>query len=165
MIDTTLQRMFAYSDWANAAVIAAATLDDERLDRPLEIGPRPGSLRRLLLHVLSGESIWLNRWKGQVDNAWPNELAKTPVTQIGDQLVAVAAGREQFFASLDANALERVQTYRDSKGSLFKANLRDMLIQGLVHAAHHRSQAVNAIRQVGGEPPELDYMGHVRMPA
>jgi hypothetical protein len=42
-----------------------------------------------------------------------------------------------------------VQNYRDSKGSLFKATLNDMLIQNVMHSTHHRAQIVNAIRRVG----------------
>ena len=163
MNDPTLWRLFEYSDWANTAVCeAAATLSDEQLDRPLEIGPKPGSLRRILLHILSGESVWLSRWKGNVENAWPNELVKTPVREIAQKLASIVDEQEAFLATLHEGAMECMQTYRDSKGSLFRATLRDMLLQGLIHSAHHRAQAANAIRQVGGEPPELDLMYHFR---
>lgn len=159
-------RLFAYSDWANSALIeAAATLTDAQLDQGLEIGPRPGSLRRILNHILAGEAVWLSRWQGNVENAWPNELLRTPVAEIGRHLETVAMNREVFFSTLGELHLREMRTYRDSKGTLYKALLRDMLLQGLVHSTHHRSQAVNAIRQVGGQPPELDFMYHARVAA
>lgn len=165
MKDLTLRRMFDYSDWANAAVVeAAGLLSDEVLDREIDIGPKPGSLRRILLHTLAGETVWLSRWKGNVENAWPNERLNAPVKEIAAAFEKVVEDREVFFSTLSELQLTAAQTYRDSKGSLFKATLRDMLIQGLVHSVHHRAQAVNALRRLGGKPPEVDYMGHIREP-
>lgn len=165
MKDPSLRRMFDYSDWANATVLASAgELSDEVLGRDIDIGPKPGSLRRILLHTLAGETVWLSRWKGNVENAWPNEKLETPVKEIARAFEQVVEDREVFFSTLSELQLTAAQTYRDSKGKLFKATLRDMLIQGLVHSAHHRAQAVNAIRRLGGTPPEVDYMAHVREP-
>lgn len=166
MTDPALIRLFAYSDWANATVLeAAGELSDEQLDRPLEIGPKPGSLRRIINHILAGEAVWLSRWQGNVENAWPNERLPTPVAEIAAHLEKVALNREVFFSTLGELHLGEMRTYRDSKGTLYKALLRDMLLQGLVHSTHHRSQAVNAIRQLGGQPPELDFMYHARVVA
>ena len=69
-----LVRLFEYSDWANAQVLsAAAGLSDEQLDRPLEIGPGPGTLRRVLMHTWAGEDMWLRRWQGEIEARWPAE--------------------------------------------------------------------------------------------
>jgi uncharacterized damage-inducible protein DinB len=57
-----------------------------------------------------------------------------------------------------------VQEYRDSRGSKFRATLADMITQGLVHSIHHRAQATNAIRRLGRNAPEMDYMVHIRQP-
>lgn len=166
MVDHTLRRLFSYSDWANSAVLEAALpLPAEKLDQPLDIGPTPGSLRRILLHTLAGETVWLSRWKGNIENTWPNELLKTPVDEIQRALNGLVIDREMFFRGITTTGLDTAQTYRDSKGTLFKATLRDMLLQGLIHSAHHRAQAVNAIRRVDGKAPEVDFMAHVRVPA
>ena len=87
MTDPALIRLFAYSDWANSTVLeVAGKMTDEQLDRPLEIGPKPGSLRRILNHILAGEAVWLSRWQGNVENTWPNELLRTPVVEIAAHL-------------------------------------------------------------------------------
>lgn len=162
----TLLRFFAYSDWANAAVLAAAaTLTDEQLDREIDIGPRPGSLRRILVHTFNGESTWLERWHNRSEPKWPSEAVKPTIAELSAEFARVARERETFLATLKPGALDVVQPYRDSKGNKFKATLGDMLIQGINHSIHHRAQAVNAIRRLGGPGVELDYMGHVRVPA
>jgi uncharacterized damage-inducible protein DinB len=155
-----IRRLFEYSDWSNARLIeGAAPVNDGDLDRPMDIGP--GTLRRTLLHIYSGESVWLARFKGE-SPSWPSESDLVKVKDLGDRLIASAKAREEFLQSLAPTDLDRVQTYRDSKGSLFKATLRDMLLQGILHSKHHQAQAVNILRRLGAAWPELDYMYRVR---
>jgi len=157
----TFHELFAYSDRCNRLVFAAAgELDDARLDQPIEISV--GTLRRLLHHLYTGESVWLQRWMGVVEARWPGECGQTPVGEIASMIARNAADRDAFVATLTEVKLDGVQTYRDSKGSLFRGTLRQMLIQGIVHSIHHRAQIVNAIRRLGGKPPELDFMMSVR---
>lgn len=161
-----LVRLFEYSDWANAQVLsAAAGLSDEQLDRPLEIGPGPGTLRRVLMHTWAGEDMWLRRWQGEIEAKWPAESERLSVAQLRDRFEATRARRGPFIAGLEDAAVARVQDYRDSRGSLFRATLADMLMQGILHSVHHRAQATNAIRRLGGAAPEMDYMMHFRQPA
>lgn len=159
----TIRVLIEYTDWSNDRLLAAAEpLDDARLDRELDIGP--GTLRRALLHILSGEQVWLRRWRGEAEAAWPDERERAPVAQVRTRLAANRNERDAFLDTLaGAHAdLGRVQPYRDSKGSLFRATLGDMLIQGVLHSKHHQAQAVNMIRRLDGEWPELDYMYRVR---
>ncbi len=160
-----IQGLFEYSDWANAQVLAAsAELSDEQLDRGLEIGPGAGSLRRVLTHTWAGEDTWLRRWRGEPETPWPNESESLPIPALRERFDRTRSDRCTFLASLGPDALARVQNYRDSRGSMFRATLRDMLLQGITHSIHHRAQATNAIRRLGGKPPEMDYMMHIRQP-
>lgn len=161
-----LRHLFAYGDWANDQLVGAgAPLSADQLDRPFDIGP--GSLRRTLLHILIGEEVWLARWQGEVERKWGGEREPVEPATIAARFTSLRAPRTAFLSGLRASDLDRVQTYRDSKGSLFTATLRDMLIQGHMHGTHHRAQAVNILRRLGlgTPPPELDYMMHVRTPA
>lgn len=160
----TIQVLLKYGDWANQRLISAAVeLPPDRLDHELDIGR--GNLRRTLLHILAGESVWLCRWKEETETPWPDESLRTDPREIGRRMTANALAREQFLASLQPAETNRRIVYRDSKGSLFSATLGDMMLQMCVHSIHHRSQAANIIRRVGGSPPELDYMMSVRVPA
>ncbi len=155
-----IRRLFDYTDWSNSKLIeGAAPVVEEALDRPMEIGP--GTLRRTLLHIHNGESVWLSRFKGE-SPPWPSESEHVTVKDVGARLSANAAARGQFLGSLSESDLGRVQTYRDSKGSMFRATLRDMLLQGILHSKHHQAQAVNILRRVGAAWPEVDYMYRVR---
>ncbi len=161
---TSIHALLTYSDRMNRLVFErAGQLDDAKLSQPIEIGP--GTLRRILVHIYNGEFAWLARWQGQIETKWPSETIAPLPTEIMTMLDEVFTRRQQFVSGLTAAHLDAIQPYRDSRGSVFKATLRDMILQGIVHSTHHRAQAVNAIRRLGGDAPEVDYMVSVRQPA
>lgn len=156
---TTIQEWLRYSDWANARLLGCAGgLSDEQLDRGFDMGL--GSLRRTLLHILAGESVWLQRWQGRAETKWPDESEKLNAPAMRGRFEACFEERRAFLGEVGTSDLARVVTYRDSKGALYKASLGDMLLQVCVHSQHHRAQAVNMLRHVGAAPikPGLDYI-------
>jgi len=163
MIDlATVRHILEHNDWANRRQIeCAAGLTTEALDRPISMGV--GSLRRTLLHIYNGEHVWLQRWKEQMP-AWPSETDAVSLPQLSERFEVHYRDRDGWLATPDAARLERIQQYRDSRGGLYRATLGDMIFQGLHHSIHHRAQAVNMLRQVGGEVPEVDFMVWARRP-
>ncbi len=160
----TLRTLMRYSDWANRQITTAADgLSHEQLDRPFDMGR--GSLRKTLLHILNGETVWLRRWQGQTETPWPSESESTAVAAIANRFTANAAERDAWLANIKPADVQQQIVYRDSKGSLFTASLGDMMIQMFTHSLHHRAQAINMLRRLGAAPPELDYMMWVRKPA
>jgi uncharacterized damage-inducible protein DinB len=165
MVDLkTLRRMLEYNDWADGRLLECARpLDATQLDQRFDIGP--GSLRRTLLHIHAGEDVWVKRCSGKVETPWPPEDRKMEVPAIEGEFRRTWAERDAFLKTITSESTSRLQTYRDSKGSLFKAALGDMLLQLCYHATHHRAQAVNILRRLGTQAPELDYMMRIREPA
>ncbi len=163
----TIRILIDHTDWSNDRLLdAAKPLSDEQLDRDMAIGP--GSLRRTLLHILSGECVWLRRWRGESETRWPDEGERVGVGTLRLRFDVNRRERDAFLDRLAAEQgrggtdLARVQPYRDSKGTMYRATLGDMLIQGVMHSKHHQAQAVNIVRRAGGDWPELDYMYRVR---
>jgi len=158
-----IRAMARYSDWANRQVIdAAGRIEDAKLDEPIEMGV--GSLRRTLIHLLAGESVWLARWKGETETPWLDESEPMSTSAIREKFAETWRPRDVFLAPLTDADLVGEQSYRDSKGGFYKASLGDMIIQALVHSIHHRAQAVNMIRRLSGAAPDVDYMYHMREP-
>ena len=162
MIDLlTVRTLLEYTDWSNHRLLeCAGPLTDEQLDRDMQIGP--GSLRKTMLHIYNGESVWLKRWRSEIEIKWPSEAEKVSITDLTRRFEGTIRERDMFLERVPAANLSRVQTYRDSKGSLFQASLGDMLIQGVMHSKHHQAQACNILRRLGAEWPELDYMYRIR---
>lgn len=162
MIDLSALKMFLrYSDWANEQLVrSAAGLPLAHLDHQLDIGR--GTLRRTLLHILAGETVWFRRWRGDRDVPWPDESEGATPGVIWDRFCKLFPERDLYLAGVRPDDFARAIVYRDSKGSLFSASLADMMVQMVAHSMHHRSQAVNILRRIGGTPLELDYMMWVR---
>lgn len=159
----SIRAFLAYNDWADGRILeASAGLADQALDRAFDMGM--GTLRRTLIHIWAGESVWLARWMGKTETRWPDETERLAVAEIRKKFGSVWVERARFLASLQDGDLMREQVYRDSKGSLFRATLGNMLIQGVTHSLHHRAQAVNMLRHVGAGTVELDYMVWTRRP-
>lgn len=165
MIDLeSIHAFLRYNDWSNEQILRAAELlSDELLDRPFDMGR--GTLRRTLLHLHAGEHVWVQRWQGRTETPWPDEDEAASAKAIAERFPKTYSERSAFLDSLQNGELEREVTYRDSKGSLFHALLGDMVMQAIIHSIHHRSQAVNMIRRLGGSLVELDYMTWVRRAA
>lgn len=152
-----VRELFLYDDWANDRVLqAASSLTDEQLDRSIDMGC--GSLRRTLMHMLCAEQVWVQRWQGHGETPWPDEKERAAIPAMVDRFHKARDVRTAFLRDLRDDALGREIEYRDSFGGLFVAKLGDMILQLCNHSTHHRAQAVNMIRRVGGKPPELDYL-------
>jgi uncharacterized damage-inducible protein DinB len=153
---------FRYSEAMNEQLFSAAVkLTARQLDEPYEMGF--GSLRRTLEHIQHGETVWLARWQGDVECAWPAFEPGIAVDVLKARLSETVQKRDAWVRTLDNADFGKVHRYRDSKGGLFQASLRDMLRQGMFHSVHHRAQAVNMLRQLTGAGLEMDYMAHVRV--
>ncbi len=153
----TVRDLLRYNDWANTELLrTAASLSDAALDRTFEMGV--GSLRRTLIHVYNGEHVWLNRWQGRAETPWPGESEPIGVAALRDRFAAHVSARDAYLTTLRDSDLHTIVAYRDSRGSRFRAARGDMLFQAINHSIHHRAQAVNMVRNVGGGLVELDYM-------
>lgn len=160
----SIAELIRYGDAANALVMSSVMpLANEQLDRTLDLGM--GTPRKICQHLLAGEVTWLARISGQADAKWPAKPIPSSAQDMAVMFEEVAQQRRNFLGSVRDDDLGRVQKYRDSKGSVFQATLRQMLLQMIVHATHHRAQAVNAVRRVGGVAREVDYMAQVRVKA
>jgi uncharacterized damage-inducible protein DinB len=142
---------------------ASRTLSDAQLDQPLDIGM--GSVRRILRHVLAGEITWLERWRGVTEAVWAEASLPHDLPTLSARFDQTGHDLIHFIEALAPDRLAIEQPYRDSRGTLYRATLGQMILQGLLHSHHHRAQWVNALRRVGGPVVEVDYMYSVRQTA
>jgi uncharacterized damage-inducible protein DinB len=159
----TLRTLVRYSDHANNLVLRSAVgLSNDQLDRLFDMGV--GSLRKTLIHIVDGESVWLQRCQGNPEAKWPPQDEPRNVSAITEGLQKTYRERDAFLATVREDDMARAMVYRDSRGGLFETTLGDMLLQLCIHSMHHRAQAVNMLRRVEGSPPEVDYMVWMRRP-
>lgn len=157
----TIRALFEYNDWARDRLMAIAeTLDDDKLDRPFEMGP--GSLRKTLEHLFAAEWRWLRRWRGRPfgENEWPRGFAA--MAELWATWRETAQQRSDYLDTLADNDLDRRVCFTDPDGTTESLELRRMMLHVCTHGTHHRAQALNMLRHVGVEPPSL-YFGQMHV--
>jgi uncharacterized damage-inducible protein DinB len=147
------QALVEYNYWARDHVLAAVdALTDEQYASV--VTSSFASIRDTLVHVLSAESVWLSRWKGDAN----------PGVVSGAGLATCAALREvwqeqemktrAYFDSVTEESLAGVIEYRAFNGQPFATPLFQMLQHVVNHGSYHRGQVTTLLRQLGAAPPQ-----------
>lgn len=153
----TLREFFRFSDWARARVHAAAeSFADAQLDQPFEMGV--GTLRKTLAHIRDAEKWWLDNWTQGPGQLFPAADERSAVATLGAQFDETAAKRNAFLAKLSDADLNRVVKGTPRPNVVREFPLGVTLLQLCNHSTHHRAQALNMIRRLGGRPPTCDYL-------
>ena len=157
----SLRTYYAYADWARTQVhAAAATLSDEQLDRPFEMGM--GSLRTTLIHIREAEQWWWQNWTLGPGQAFPAADARLSIAELTRLFDATAAQRDDLLNRITDGELLRPVSASPRPGVTLTFPLGVTMLQLCHHGTHHRAHALNMLRHVGGEVSALDYVAMLR---
>lgn len=152
--------LYDYSSWANHRVLdACARLAQAQLTRNL--GSSYPSVRDTLTHIMLVEWLWLERWHGRSPSGPPPgefpDLASVRARwqEIENELL-------KFVRALSAPDLERVVTYRNTKGNPFSSPMWQMLQHLVNHGTYHRGQITTLLRQLAATPVATDLIAFYR---
>ncbi|MEW6249577.1 MAG: DinB family protein [Planctomycetota bacterium] len=152
---------YRYSDWARRRVYAAATpLADAPLDRPFEMGR--GTLRATLSHMRDAEHWWLQNWTCGPGQPFPTAAERVSVAGLTRLFDETVAQRSDLLAGLGAADLQKPVSAEPRPGLRLTFPLGVTMLQLCMHGTHHRAQALNMLRHVGGDVPGLDYVVMLR---
>jgi uncharacterized damage-inducible protein DinB len=143
--------MYEHLNWANERIL-------EGLQK---IEKENVQVRTLFSHILLTEHVWFTRLQ-EMDSSQIPILAEVSLEKC---TVLVRQNNENFTALLTNSSdtdLDRLITYRNSKGMGFKNSMRDILIHIALHAQYHRGQINQRLRLDGNEPVNTDYITFVR---
>jgi uncharacterized damage-inducible protein DinB len=154
------QELYAYNRWANARTLdAASAVPTEDLSREV-ISSFP-SVLATLAHIVSGEWVWLSRWRGESPRDWPSfDLSTLPAVRA--RFDEVDAGLETFVGGLRERDLERKVPYKTMEGTPYNQSLAHMLRHVVNHSSYHRGQVTTLLRQLGGVPVSTDLIRFYR---
>ncbi|MHB8652242.1 MAG: DinB family protein [Terriglobia bacterium] len=153
----SIQVLYDYNKWANARVLdAVSKLNSEQFTRDLENSFR--SVRETLVHTLSAEWIWLERWKGISPKSMLGAAELTDLEAIRTRWDKVESERAEFIRSLTPERLQAAISYVNTRGQAFAYPLWQMMVHVVNHSTYHRGQITTLIRQVGGKPVATDLL-------
>lgn len=153
----SIQALYDYNRWANARVLdAVSKLSAEQFTRDLENSFR--SVRETLVHILSAEWIWLERWNGTSPKSMLGAAELSGVDAICKRWDKVENERADFIRSLSEEKLATAISYVNTRGQTFAYPLWQMLVHVANHSTYHRGQITTLLRQVGAKPVGTDFL-------
>jgi uncharacterized damage-inducible protein DinB len=155
-----LRQLIRHMEWADAEVWRAVLAH--------EPAGRDGRLRDLLTHLHRTQRLFLLVWQKQsLDSTW----GKTDFATLSDlrtwaQTYYPDANR--FLDALDEPALKSdvtmpwVKSFEAQLGRTFSTpTLGETIFQVSSHSTYHRGQINARLRELGGEPPLVDYIAWI----
>jgi uncharacterized damage-inducible protein DinB len=157
-----IEFLYEYNRWANARLLDALSgLTAERLTKDLLSSHR--SVRDTLVHILSGEWIWLRRWQGTSPKALFDPADFPDVGSLKATWAEVERDQTDFIHNLTDESLEMVIAYINTKGEEWKYPLGQMMQHLVNHSSYHRGQVTTLLRQLGAEAVPLDFLIFIDM--
>lgn len=149
-----VQRYFGYNDWANGVLLGLAIpLEAAVIDRQFDMGL--GTIRKTLAHLYDAERWWLANWTSDT-TVYEHSPATIGLEDLREQSRDLARRRDAFIGALDEAAAQRIVVAAVGPMKI-SVPIIESLVQLCGHGTHHRTQAVNMLRQVGVKAPPLDY--------
>jgi uncharacterized damage-inducible protein DinB len=156
-----IDRLYSFNRWATARTLESVQpLSEEQLHRDLT-SSFP-SVFATLVHTLSADWIWLERWNGSSPTGWPEAERMKTLADLRGRWDLVEAGQGSFIATLDDAALGQRISYRNLKGDPFTDPLGDTLQHVVNHGTYHRGQIATMLRQLGAKPQGIDFISWSR---
>jgi uncharacterized damage-inducible protein DinB len=154
-----LRELTRHMEWADASMLRAL-----QAHAPAAEDAR---VRSLLMHLHGVQRWFLALWHSQ-------PLPATPASGAAD-LPALRGAVETYYRELeaalsafDAEALERpivtpgLESYEQKIGRRFdRPTLAETMLQVVMHSTYHRGQLAARLRELGGEPPLVDYIAWI----
>ena len=155
-----LRQLIRHMEWADADVWRAVLAH--------EPAQRDGRLRDLLGHLHRTQRLFLLVWQKQpLDATW----GKTDFSTAADLRTWARpyyGDVNRFLDELNESALQGevsmpwVKSYEAELGRTFSTpTLGETIFQVTSHSTYHRGQANARLREVGGEPPLVDYIAWI----
>lgn len=154
-----LRELFAHMEWADAVVWRAA------LAHPPAVADT--RLRDLLLHLHFVQRAFLNVWQSR-PLTFPKREEFPDIAAVQTWSNPYYAELAAFLATVDAASLGRpiempwIAEFEQRSGRRFeKPSMAETMFQVTSHSTYHRGQVNARLREVGGEPPLVDFIAWV----
>lgn len=156
-----LLRLYRHMEWADA-LIWRTTLSNQQASRDAYVLDS-------LFHLHMVQRAHLAVWKGE-EFAMPSRDDFPDPVDIRDWAQAYYAQAPDFVAELPEERLDEIVSLpslwtdfieKELGRSPSLPRLGDMVLQVPLHSVHHRAQINRRIREVGGSPSMVDYIGWI----
>ena len=153
--------IYDYTAWANRRTLdACANLSGEQFLQ--NVGSSFGSVRDTLAHICGAQWIWLERWHGRVPSGLPPATDFPSMEVVRRRFEEVDRNLVDFVASLTADDLQRMVSYKSLAGAPQAQPLWQLLQHLANHSTYHRGQIATMLRQLGTKAVSTDLIAFYR---
>jgi uncharacterized damage-inducible protein DinB len=149
-----LQSLWAHLTWADTVIL--------KLTGSQEGAYADEEVRKLLNHIAGVEYFFLSLFQGR-----PFDLARIRyvagnIEEMERLFEQAHADGAAYVARLDDAELARTLEFPVPGMKDFHPQVRDGLMQVIMHSEHHRGQVAMRLRAMGAKPPVTDYIAWLR---
>ena len=152
-----MKALMDYNAWANGRLIdAVSKLTTEEYTK--DLGSSYRSVRDTLVHVMSGEWVWLMRCKGVSPRTMLPPLDFPTISSLKARWTEIMHQQSEFIDSITEESLRTLITYENFQGEIFTYALWQILQHVVNHSSYHRGQVTTLLRQLNAEPIATDFL-------
>jgi uncharacterized damage-inducible protein DinB len=155
-----IQTLYAYDRWANIKTLESiAALKPEEYIR--DLSSSFSSIHGTMVHILSADRVWLNRWVGKTPVPMKAEDIPT-IEVLKKQWDAYSLELSNFLRTLTEDRLAAPFSYTDFKNNVHAQVLAHQMQHKVNHSTYHRGQIASMLRQLGATPIGTDLITFFR---
>jgi len=148
-----LKQAYDYTNWANARYFAVAEgLTDEQLHQTQ--GHSWGDVHATLVHMMSSEWVWMQRWHGGSPQGHLDKAAYPTLAVLKKRWNDIQAEMRAFLEQQTGQSLQSEIGYTNFRGEAFRVPLWQMLAHIVNHETHHRGDLAGMYALMGVDHPE-----------
>lgn len=156
-----IRLLYDFNAWANNRTLEACTaLSPEQFRR--DLGSSFKSVRDTLAHIYGAEWIWMERWHGRIPSTMPAAADFPDLETVRRRFAEMDRNLVDYVASLNADDVQRVMSYKSMAGAPSAQPLWQMLQHLANHGTYHRGQIATMLRQLGAKASSTDLIGFYR---
>jgi uncharacterized damage-inducible protein DinB len=161
MKQSEILMLYQYNAWANARILnATAQVSEEQFLAPATF-PH-GGLRGTLVHTLSAEWTWRNRWEGYSPNKSLPAEDFSSFQSLYQRWQAEEKALMTFAENTDQALLESTIHYTTTSGKSYENVLWHLMAHLVNHGTQHRSEAAAMLTDFGKSPGDIDLILFLR---
>lgn len=152
--------LYVYNQWANERILAAAGELAPEVFATAALGYC--KLHETLVHILSSEWSWRERWQGDSPTTALNAADFPTLAAIHKRWDAEQRQMLALLDTLDDAALHHAISYTNYSGQPFTNTLWHMMTHMVMHGMQHRSELAMLLTELGHSPGPIDLITFVR---
>ncbi len=143
--------MYEHLNWANQRILETMqNMEDENQE-----------VSRLFSHILFAEKVWITRLR-ELNSSGIPIWSEVDIKVCAELVMQNEESITTFLTNLSDTDLDKLISYKNSKGKEYKNSVRDVLTHVAMHGQYHRGQINSRLRAEGFEPVNIDFITFVR---